>query len=85
MSVANPLLCVTVTAATTAELRRQLRATMDTNVGVFRTGEGHKFEHLLESPVSVQVDRFDWYRRAGWSILVQGVAPTAAGMSNRSG
>ena len=47
---------------------------MDHDCVVFRTGEGHKFEHLLESPVSVQVDRFDWYRRAGWSILVQGVA-----------
>src|SRR5438067_2301928 len=41
---------------------------------VFRTGEGQKLDHLLDNPVSVQVDRFDWYRRIGWSILVQGVA-----------
>src|SRR4051812_13152432 len=47
---------------------------MDHDCVVFRTGEGQKFEHLLDKPVSVQVDRFDWYRRTGWSILVQGVA-----------
>ena len=41
---------------------------------VFRTDGGEKFEQLLHQPVSVQVDRFDWYRRIGWSVLVQGVA-----------
>lgn len=41
---------------------------------VFRTSEGEKLRHLLDNPVSIQVDRFDWYRRIGWSVLVQGVA-----------
>jgi len=26
------------------------------------------------SPVSLQVDRFDWFHRTGWSVLVHGVA-----------
>jgi len=47
---------------------------LDRDGVVFRTGEGQKLEYLLDNPVSVQVDRFDWYRRTGWSILVQGVA-----------
>lgn len=41
---------------------------------VFRSGAGEKHDHLVGQPVSLQVDRFDWYRRIGWSVLVQGVA-----------
>ncbi|HEY2813080.1 MAG TPA: pyridoxamine 5'-phosphate oxidase family protein [Acidimicrobiales bacterium] len=41
---------------------------------VFRTDEGEKLSLLLRQPVSFQVDRFDWYRRIGWSVLVRGVA-----------
>ena len=41
---------------------------------IFRTDGGEKYEHLLHQPVSVQVDRFDWYRRIGWSVVVQGAA-----------
>lgn len=47
---------------------------VDGNTVVFRTGEGEKLDHLRENLVSLQVDRFDWFRRIGWSILVQGVA-----------
>ena len=41
---------------------------------VFRTGDGEKHDHLVGQPVSLQADRFDWYRRSGWSVLVQGIA-----------
>lgn len=41
---------------------------------VFRTDEGEKLERLRDQPVSFQVDRFDWFRRIGWSVLVQGSA-----------
>jgi hypothetical protein len=41
---------------------------------IFRTDEGEKFAHLADQPVSLQADRFDWYRRIGWSVLVQGMA-----------
>jgi hypothetical protein len=46
---------------------------------VFRTGEGEKHDHLIGQPVSFQADRFDWYRRIGWSVLVQGVAEECDG------
>jgi len=41
---------------------------------VFRCGEGALLELVRDAPVSMQVDRFDWYRRIGWSVLVRGVA-----------
>jgi hypothetical protein len=41
---------------------------------VFRTGSGEKLDLLKDRPVSLQVDRFDWYRRLGWSVLVKGMA-----------
>lgn len=41
---------------------------------VFRCGEGAMLERVRDAKVSVQVDRFDWYRRIGWSVLVRGVA-----------
>ena len=41
---------------------------------VFRTARGEKYQHLVSNPVSLEVDRFDWYRRIGWSVLVQGIA-----------
>jgi nitroimidazol reductase NimA-like FMN-containing flavoprotein (pyridoxamine 5'-phosphate oxidase superfamily) len=47
---------------------------VDEGTVVFRTASGEKYEHLIGQPVSLQVDRFDWYRRIGWSVLVQGVA-----------
>ena len=41
---------------------------------VFRSDDGAKLDRLREQPVSLQADRFDWYRRIGWSVLVRGVA-----------
>ena len=48
--------------------------TVDNGTIVFRTGAGEKHDHLVGQPVSLQADRYDWYRRIGWSVLVQGVA-----------
>jgi nitroimidazol reductase NimA-like FMN-containing flavoprotein (pyridoxamine 5'-phosphate oxidase superfamily) len=48
--------------------------TIDRGAIVFRTGPGEKHDHLFSQPVSLQADRFDWYRHAGWSVLVQGTA-----------
>ena len=47
---------------------------VDERTVVFRTGQGQKLARLTHQPISLQVDRFDWYRRIGWSVLVQGVA-----------
>ncbi len=41
---------------------------------VFRSDAGEKLEHLDERPASFQIDFIDSYHRAGWSVLVQGVA-----------
>jgi len=41
---------------------------------VFRSDEGTKLERLRRLPVSLQVDRFDQFRRIGWSVLVRGTA-----------
>lgn len=40
----------------------------------FRSTDGPKLDRVRELPVSFQVDRFDQYRRIGWSVLVRGVA-----------
>ena len=47
---------------------------VDNRTIVFRTARGEKYQHLVSNPVSLEVDRFDWYRRIGWSVLVQGIA-----------
>jgi nitroimidazol reductase NimA-like FMN-containing flavoprotein (pyridoxamine 5'-phosphate oxidase superfamily) len=41
---------------------------------IFRTDDGTKLDRVREQPVSLQVDRFDQYRRIGWSVLVRGIA-----------
>jgi len=41
---------------------------------VFRSHGGVLLERVLQSPVSLEVDRFDWFHRTGWSVLVRGVA-----------
>ena len=41
---------------------------------VFRSDDGPKLDAVREQPVSIQVDRFHWYKRTGWSVLVRGVA-----------
>ncbi len=40
----------------------------------FRCDLGDMALHAVEHPVSFEVDRFDPYRRIGWSVLVQGTA-----------
>jgi nitroimidazol reductase NimA-like FMN-containing flavoprotein (pyridoxamine 5'-phosphate oxidase superfamily) len=51
---------------------------LDGETIVFRTSEGHKLDYARDNPVSLEVDRFDWYRHTGWSVLVQGVARECA-------
>ena len=41
---------------------------------VFRSDDGPNLDRIREQPVSLQVDRLDWFRRTGWSVLVRGVA-----------
>lgn len=41
---------------------------------VFRTHDGVILDRILGQRVSLQVDRFDWFHRTGWSVLVRGVA-----------
>jgi uncharacterized protein len=53
---------------------------VDRGTILFRTGDGEKYDHLVGQPVSLQADRFDWYRRIGWSVLVQGTAEECAGL-----
>ncbi|HWM18774.1 MAG TPA: pyridoxamine 5'-phosphate oxidase family protein [Ilumatobacteraceae bacterium] len=45
---------------------------------VFRTNAGTKLEALQRHPVAFQIDSIDPGHRAGWSVLVQGVAHEAA-------
>ena len=40
----------------------------------FRAHDGCVLEHVVERPVSLQVDRIDWSHHVGWSVLVHGVA-----------
>jgi len=40
----------------------------------FRSGGGTTLDRIREHPVSLQVDRYDQFRRIGWSVLVRGVA-----------
>lgn len=47
---------------------------LDDDSILFRTDAGETTASVLENPASFQVDRFDWYRRIGWSVLVQGRA-----------
>ena len=44
------------------------------NTVVFRSGEGSMLDRVRDNCVSVQVDRFDWFRKIGWSVLVRGTA-----------
>lgn len=41
---------------------------------LFRTGSGTKLDHLLDQPISYEVDDFDPVSRTVWSVLVAGVA-----------
>ena len=54
---------------------------LDGDRPVLRTNDGLTADRAVAHPVSLQVDRFDWFHRSGWSVLVQGTAeiirPTA--------
>ena len=41
---------------------------------IFRSDDSPKLDLIREQPVSLQVDRYQWYPRTGWSVLVRGVA-----------
>jgi nitroimidazol reductase NimA-like FMN-containing flavoprotein (pyridoxamine 5'-phosphate oxidase superfamily) len=47
---------------------------LDGDRPVVRTHDGAILDQALALPVSLQVDRFDWFHRTGWSVLVQGRA-----------
>lgn len=47
---------------------------VDGDTIVFRREDGPGLDRMREQPVSFEVDRFDLYRRMGWSVLVRGVA-----------
>ena len=47
---------------------------VDDDTILFRSDDGPKLDRIREQPVSLQADRFDWYRRIGWSVLARGVA-----------
>ena len=44
---------------------------------VFRSDFGTKFAALLRHPVAFQVDSIDVHNRAGWTVLIQGIAHDA--------
>ena len=52
---------------------------LDGDTILFRTDAGDTALRLFEGPASFQVDRFDWYRRIGWSVLLQGTAQLLTG------
>jgi nitroimidazol reductase NimA-like FMN-containing flavoprotein (pyridoxamine 5'-phosphate oxidase superfamily) len=47
---------------------------LDGETVCIRLDLGEIAQRAIARPVSFQVDRFDWYRRIGWSVLVQGAA-----------
>jgi nitroimidazol reductase NimA-like FMN-containing flavoprotein (pyridoxamine 5'-phosphate oxidase superfamily) len=47
---------------------------LDGDRPVLRSHDGELLEHALAHRVSLQVDRFDWFHRSGWSVMVQGQA-----------
>lgn len=51
---------------------------LDGEVVVFRSDPGSKLDRLQGHPASFQVDFIDPFHRAGWSVLVQGVAHEVA-------
>jgi nitroimidazol reductase NimA-like FMN-containing flavoprotein (pyridoxamine 5'-phosphate oxidase superfamily) len=47
---------------------------LDDRIIVFRTAPGTKLHAIEHSNVTFEVDEIDMVRRAGWSVLVRGVA-----------
>jgi uncharacterized protein len=71
----------TTTSTATAPDVVPVNYALDGDRPVLRTHDGEILQQAMAHPVSLQVDRFDWSHRAGWSVLVQGraeiVQPTA--------
>lgn len=51
---------------------------LDGDRPVFRCHPGVVADHVVGARVALQVDRFDWFHRTGWSVLVKGVARVVA-------
>ena len=47
---------------------------LDGDIVVFRSDPGRKLFAVRQHPASFQVDAVDPYHRAGWSVLIQGIA-----------
>jgi hypothetical protein len=41
---------------------------------VFRTASGTKLAYAPETPVAFEIDQYNPSKRAGWSVMVQGIA-----------
>ncbi len=65
---------VAITTTSGAVVVVPVNYVVDGEAIVFRSDPGEKLEHLHERPASFQIDFIDPYHRAGWSVLVQGVA-----------
>jgi nitroimidazol reductase NimA-like FMN-containing flavoprotein (pyridoxamine 5'-phosphate oxidase superfamily) len=70
----EPIIRLAVAAPGHAPTVVPMNFVLDGDNVILRTDDGEKFARLADQPVSLQADRFDWYRRIGWSVLVQGVA-----------
>jgi len=57
---------------------------LDGESPVFRTDEHSVIHALGEVAISLEIDRFDWFRHIGWSVLVTGVAEDATGQVDES-
>jgi nitroimidazol reductase NimA-like FMN-containing flavoprotein (pyridoxamine 5'-phosphate oxidase superfamily) len=70
----EPLVRLAVAAPGCSPIVVPINFVLDGETVVFRSDPGEKLTRLADQPVSLQADRFDWYRRIGWSVLVQGTA-----------
>ena len=52
---------------------------MRDDVPMIRTHAGVVFDHMTRGPVTLQADRFDWFHRTGWSVMVQGAIELVGG------
>ena len=70
----EPIIRLAVAAPGHAPTVVPINFVLDGDNVIFRSDLGEKLALLADQPVSLQADRFDWYRRIGWSVLVQGIA-----------
>ena len=45
---------------------------MRSDVAIIRTHAGVVLDQMVSGPVTLRVDRVDWFHRTGWSVMVQG-------------